>query len=335
MAQQAPPTAGYGEPPPPAQPPPGPPPQGQPPPQQGYGQPPPQQGYGQPPPQQGYGQPPPQQGYGQPPPQQGYGQPPPQQGYGQQPPPAQQGYGQPQQQQGYYDDPPRRRRGRGNDYDDSNIEEPPPPPEKEESKIPPWSVRIDPINWLLEGRLGLELEVGLYKFMSFELVPVFVTTSTPPTLNYFNTYGGSLSQESNGLGAMSGASFGLGFWLSGHPMKGTVLRAIYQNYGMKYKTDADEATHTQRAIVGMLGSVSRFGAFTLGGGFGLGVDLNKEERCYKDSAPGVVADRPGAPTGTGCGQVQLMDGARNTYIVTGFPYPAVLEFRISLGITID
>ena len=334
IAQSAPPTAGYGEPAPSAAPAQPAPPPGQ---QPGYGQPPPQQGYGQPPPQ-GYGQQ--QQGYGQPPPQngqQGYGQPPPQ-GYGQQ----QQGYGQPPPQngqQGYgrsdrgYDDGYRSHRSR--DDDDSRIEEPPPPPPKESSPIPPWSVRIDPLNWLLEGRLGLQLEVGFWKFMSFELVPEFVTTSSPPTLSYFSGFGDSLRQEANGLGALSGATFDIGFWLSGHPMKGNVLRAMFLNNGYTYKTvspagaDIDSVSHTQRVLMGMFGSVSRWGAFSLEGGIGLGVDLNKEERCYK---PGDVV---GKPQGAGCGQLQLTDSTGNIFQVSAFPYPAVLTFRLSLGITID
>jgi hypothetical protein len=331
MAQQGtPPTAGYGEPP-PSQPPPSQPPPSQPPPQQGYGQ--PQQGQA---PQQGYGQPPPQ-GYG-PPPQQGYGQPPPQQGYGQ----GQQGYG--QGQRGYYDEPPPRRRHRSDDYDDSNIEEPPPPPPKEPDGggIPPFSIRIDPLNWLLDGKLGLQLEVGIWKFLSFEMVPIFVTTGTPPTLNLFRSFGGSLRQESNGLGALSGSSFELGFWLGGHPLKGTVLRAVFENYGYTYRTDIDYVSHTSRVLMGMIGSASRFGAFTLNGDFGIGVDLNKEERCYSSvfTASGYISqDTPGAPTGSGCGELQVVDtssaGAFPIYPVSAPLYPAVFEFRLSLGVTID
>ena len=344
IAQSTPPTAGYGDPnaPPPSGPPPQgygqQPPQGQPPPQ-GSGQPPPQ-GYGQPPPQQGYGQqgygqgqPPPQQGYGQ----QGYGQgqPPPQQGYGQQGY-GQQGYGQSRSDRGYDDS---RARRRNDDYDDSRVEEPPPPPPpKEGGGIPPFSIRIDPLNWLLDGRFGLQLEVGIWKFLSVQMVPVWITNSTPPTLNYFGTYKGSLSQEGNVGGAFAGTSLELGFWLGGHALKGTVLRAVFEDYSVNYKTDADSTAHTTRALLGMIGSASRFGAFTLNGDFGLGVDLNKEERCYKQSVSvaGVVSgDTPGNPTGTGCGDLEVEDKAGNLYQVSTWPYPVVLEFRISLGIAID
>ncbi|HVU03244.1 MAG TPA: hypothetical protein VHE30_15895 [Polyangiaceae bacterium] len=313
-----------------------------PPPQQGYGQPPaeapaPQPGYGQAPPQQGYGQPPPQQGYGQQPPQQGYGQPPPQQGYGQ----TQSG-----QQQGYepipahpdddrYADPPRtdRRRER-----DPEVEEPPlpPPKDKDSGKIPPFSILIDPFNWLLQERLGLQLEVGVLSFMTVELVPVFVMSDKPPAMNFVGSED-PIRQESNGLGAMSGASIGAGFWLSGKPLDGYVLRAIFQNYGYKYKAvDAagtfDSTAHTDRVLMGMFGSNSRWGPFTIQGGIGLGVDLNKEERCYG------AGDVTGSPKGSGCGDIELRlarPPGSPLYGVNNFLYPAVLDVRFALGVSID
>jgi hypothetical protein len=292
------PTAGYGELPPPSQPPPtSPPPGGQPPPQQGYGQPPPQQGYGQPPPQQGYGQPPPQQGQSQ------YSQPPP--------------------------------------VERERVEEPPLPPPREKEpeskgfKMPPWSVRIDPFNWLLEGRLGFELEAGIASFMTIEVVPVFMVNAKPPELNFV---GGEdpLRQASNGVGPISGASIGAGFWLSGTVLRGTVLRAIFENYSYTYKTHddlgpIDSVSHTQRVLMGMIGSHSRWGAFTLAGGIGLGVDLNHQQRCYKD------ADSLGSPTGNDCGEIQvaLDRGKQSVFDAGGFLYPAVLAGRISLGVTFD
>jgi hypothetical protein len=276
----------------------------------GYGQ--PANGYPQPAPQQGtYGQPAPS---GNAPPQPGaYGQPPPN-GYS---PPGQDaspgGYGQSYSPpSGYrYEEPP-----------------PPPPPNDEGRKgfqMPPWSVRIDPFNWLLQGRLGIELEAGVTSFMTFELVPVFVTASKPPFLNY---QGGNdpIRQESNGLGAMSGASFGLGFWLSGKPLRGYVLRALFQNYAYTYNAlgadtghTFDSVSHTDRVLMGMLGSHSRFGAFTIAGGLGLGVDLNHQERCI---------------SGRNCGELQVTDG-RSTFTVSDPLYPVVLDVRLSLGVSFD
>ena len=93
--------------------------------------------------------------------------------------------------------------------------------------------------------------------------------------------------------------------------------------------------------MGMIGSASRFGIFTITGDFGLGVDLNKEERCYAETArgSGVSRDAAGAPTGSGCGQLEIVDtigpGGGTIYPVSDFLYPAVLEFRLALGISID
>jgi hypothetical protein len=270
-----------------------------------YGQPPPP-GYGQPPPP-GYGQPPPP-GYGQPPPP-GYGQPPPQ-GYGQQP-----GYG-------GYNDP----------YGGSTPPPPPPPPPRKEDdgfEMPDFSVRIDPLNWLLEGRLGFELEVGLWEFISFELVPVFVVNEEPPAFNLRGRED-TVSQHSNGIGAMSGASFGLGFWLQGEPFEGNVLRVVLTNYGYTYKaTDDqgqfDEVSHTERQLLFMFGSHHKWGFFTLAFAFGLGVELNKQERCY---------DTAGNLTESGCdGELQIAASRdRRTILDLNSPFhPVQLTGRISLG----
>ena len=68
---------------------------------------------------------------------------------------------------------------------------------------PEMSVRLDPFNWVLEGRLGLELEVALSSDFSLELVPVFVTSESPPTLNLSGRED-NLLQSSNGVGPLSG-----------------------------------------------------------------------------------------------------------------------------------
>ncbi len=271
-----------------------------------YGGQPPPPGYGQP--QPGYGQP--QQGYGQAPPP-GYGQAPPP-GYGQAPPP---GYGYPN-------------------------EPPPPPPQKPDKGFerPDISIRVDPLNWLLEGRLGFELETGVWKFISFELVPQFVVNDKPP---YFNNVTGrsgiDFTQHSNGIGALSGASIGAGFWLDGKPFEGTVLRVILTNYGYTYRsTDGngatiDEASHTDRQLYGFIGSHARWGFFTIAGGIGLGVELNKQQRCFPDATLG-------SATGSGCPDNSLLiatDKANpnnGPVDVNGSLYPVYLMGRLSLGV---
>ncbi|MFO0568881.1 MAG: hypothetical protein U0263_24705 [Polyangiaceae bacterium] len=288
-----------------------------------YGGQPPPPGYGQPPPQ-GYGQP----GYQQPPPQ-GYGQP----GYGQQGGYGQPGYG----QQGGYGQPPPQGYGQGG-YGYGGP--PPPPPRKQDDgfEIPGFSVRVDPFNWLLQGRLGLELEVELLDFMTFELVPKFVVDEQPPLMN-FRGVDQELTQHSNGIGSMAGASFGAGFWLEGKPFEGHVLRVILTNYGYEYRTNDDQGEidklqHTERHLYGYFGSHARWSFFTISGGIGLGVELNKEERCYPDPPATPKTD---AKT-SGCDGQLLISLDRNTSALAdmnGGLHPVYLMGRFSLGIIID
>jgi hypothetical protein len=164
--------------------------------------------------------------------------------------------------------------------------------------MPHFSVRVDPFNWLLRGLLGFELEVQTpIKFMTVELVPVFVASEQPPV---FSLAGRDdvLSRQSDGVGALAGTSIGLGFWLKGDPFEDYVLRAVFTNYGYGYKaTDSagavfDQVSHVERHFYVMFGSVSRYGAFTIAGGLGLGVELNKEKRCFVlDDDDQVVATR--------------------------------------------
>ncbi len=251
-----------------------------------------------------YGQPPPP-GYGQPPPP-GYGQPPPP-GYGQPPPP---GYGQPQP--GYYPGPP------------------PPPPRRDddEFEIPGFAVRVDPLNWLIGGRLGFELEVQLWEFITFETIPMFITESEPVAFNLSGRED-TVSQHSEGLGALSGATLGVGFWLEGEPFEGYVLRAELSNYAISYQSDDDQGpidpgfTHVERHFIGRFGSYSRWGFFTLGGELGLGVELNKETRC---------------PAGIQCEDnemVLLIDRNNNAADINGPLHPVILTFSLSLGFIID
>jgi len=253
-----------------------------------------------------YGQPPPP-GYGQPPPP-GYGQPPPP-GYGQPPPP---GYGQPPP--GYYNQGP-----------------PPPPPspprDDGEFEMPGFAVRVDPLNWLVNGRLGFELEVQLWEFITFETIPMFVTESEPVALNLSGRED-TVSQHSDGLGALAGATLGVGFWLEGEPFEGYVLHAQLSNYALSYRAsddagEFDRVDHVERVFLGRFGSYNRWGPFTLGGEIGLGVELNKETRC---------------PAGVQCDEdemVILIDRAGNAADLNGPLHPVQLTFSLALGFIID
>jgi hypothetical protein len=277
-----------------------------------------------------------------PPPQQQQAYPPPQQQQQTYPPPGQQQtYPPPQQQQAY--PPPQQQQTYPQSYpppQDGGYQAPPPPPARPDDegfKMPPWSVRIDPFNWLLEGRLGLELEVGLLKFMSVELVPVFVVNDQPPTLN-FSGLDEILYQHSNGLGALAGSSLSVGFWLGGEAFQGYVLRAILTNYGYTYETKdelgtIDEVSHTERHAYAFLGSQSSWGAFTIAGGIGLGVELNKEQRCF---ATNNVASAQTSGCEDDDEQLIALDRNVNQVADVNSPlHPIQLMGRISLGIVID
>ncbi len=252
------------------------------------------------------------------PPPGGY-QPPPPGGYQQQPPPG--GY---QQQPGYGQPPPPRRSGGGG------------------WTRPDISIRLDPFNWLLEGRLGLELEVEVWEFLSAEVVPVFVANTEPPS---FNLRGRDdvLSQHSNGLGPLAGASIGAGFWLMGTPFKGYFLRAIFTNYGYTYRSSddlgrIDQVSHTERHLMAMFGSQHNFGPFSISAGIGLGYELNQQERCFADNVSNlgdaqrrdcdnelhIALDRP----------ENLSPGERLPIADLNGPFhPIYLGGRISLGFT--
>jgi hypothetical protein len=197
-------------------------------------------------------------------------------------------------------------------------------------------VRVDPLTWLLEGRLGFELEVGLWKFISLELVPVFITNESPPTMN-LRTVDEKVTQESDGLGALAGSSFGLGFWLGGEPFEGYALRAIVTNYGVSYKsmsgdTKIDQVDHVERHFYGALSSYSRWGAFTLGGTLGIGTELNNETRCFNRTTTGATE------TTSGCDgelQLKLDPNANNVVNLNTWSHPIQIMIRFSLGVTID
>jgi hypothetical protein len=210
---------------------------------------------------------------------------------------------------------------------------PPAPPEREKSSIPPISLRVDPLNWLLLGRLGIELEVGLLEWLSVETVPMFVTGQSPPWLNYGSSV--DVTQHSNGWGPLAGATLGVNFWLSGKLLKGYAIGTGITNYAFEYRTNVDSAKHTEQQLYVMLNSVSRWGAFTLGGGLGIAYELNHDTRCFPDGMSTTISDaQPG-----GCDEIQLATTNPVNFgprlIVTPYTYPWDILARFSLGVTID
>jgi hypothetical protein len=217
-------------------------------------------------------------------------------------------------------------------------EPPPPPPPKEPSKAPAFAVRVDPLNALLAGRMGLELEVQVWKFITIESVPTFVVWQEPPSFNFVGR-DTNLRQESHGIGALSGVSIGPSFWLEGKPFRGYVLRAVLTNYSYRYVAydpatgaEIDAAAHVERVLGGFFGSYSKIGIFTIGGGIGLGVELNRERRCFDDRWQ---------PT-SNCPKEEFLIALSppNSYgfavaSPNGGLYPVYLEGRLSLGFVFE
>ncbi len=196
---------------------------------------------------------------------------------------------------------------------------------------PAFSVRTDPIEWLYFGKLRFELEMQVYKFISVELDPMFVTDSSPPGTN--SELKGLLLQKSNGWGPLAGAALGVGVWPGGKAMKNTVLRVIFTNYALNYRTKwfngetVDEVSHVERQLFLFLGSHSVWSGFTIAGGFGLGVELNRQRRCFLNNGD-VTQDCPEdrqliALTPQGSSAVDLHSWA----------HPLQTMMRFSLGAT--
>jgi hypothetical protein len=152
-----------------------------------------------------------------------------------------------------------------------------------EPDVHEFSIRLDPLNWLLLGRLSLQLEASVWKFISVQITPTFVTASSPIALNYAG-FDDRLTQHSRGLGPLSGAAVGVAAWLSGEPFYGYVIRLEFADNGYEYRAaDSkgvyDKVQFTERRLNLFFGSHSRFGHFTFAGGFGLGYELHQVERC--------------------------------------------------------
>lgn len=120
-----------------------------------------------------------------------------------------------------------------------------------------------------------------------------------------------------------------------------MLRTGLTNYGIEYRTlDAkggtvDTVKHTERQLYGIFGWNDRWGAFTLGGGIGLGYELNKQTRCFPNDAVVNVSDA----TEERCDdelQIALENPLRSGPVnLNPWLYPFDLLVRFSLGVTID
>jgi hypothetical protein len=219
--------------------------------------------------------------------------------------------------------------------------------------MPEFSVRVDPLNALLEGQLGVEVEFELLPWLSIETIPLFIVNSKPVIYNSAD----ELEQASLGLGPLAGAAVDLGFWLGGDTFNGTVLRVGFRHADLRYRSVAqsdisgnsmrpaydagevmDEVEQVQRRLGFVIGSHRTWGFFTLVGGIGLEYDVGDARRCINDSN-GVFTPKSDAPCDDD--QLQLALGplrdrnapdVLNTY---GWLHPFYLTYRLSLGVVFE
>jgi hypothetical protein len=209
-------------------------------------------------------------------------------------------------------------------------------------RFPDFSVRVDPLNWLLEGHLGFEIEIEAFEWLTLETVPIFVTTNEPFAMP------SNVREYSDGLGPLSGASLSAGFWLGGNSFQGTVLRAGITNYNYRYDSIAkageattnagnvlDSVSVSQNRLTLMLGSGRRFGYFTIAGGFGIEYELNDQRRCIQRETSGSMF----RTTDEGCARDELILLRRRSEPdaanLRGPFFPVELIFRFSLGVVFD
>lgn len=205
-------------------------------------------------------------------------------------------------------------------------------------RMPPYSIRFDPFNWLIQGRFDVEFEVAVWRFISVELIPTLVVNRTPPTFD-FGGRDAPLEQHSAGLGPISGASLGVGFWLFGTPLQGYVLRLSMSNIGTSYRAvdasgEFDRVDKVERRLQLLIGSHSRFDWFTISGGLGFGYELHSQERCF------VNQGRPEmAAVTAGCqeeGLTIMLDRLGGGFADLNGPlHPFYFLARFSVGVVFD
>ncbi len=111
-----------------------------------------------------------------------------------------------------------------------------------------------------------------------------------------------------------------------------MLRVGFTNYAYTYDTKdsgvaIDSVSHTDREFFVMFGQHSRWGAFTIAGGIGLGYELNRQNRCFKNGAE--TSDCPNDETLIALDRTYTNGNSAN---LNGFLYPFDLLARFSLGV---
>lgn len=207
-------------------------------------------------------------------------------------------------------------------------------------QFPDWSLRIDPANWLLYGRLGVHLEFALLDWLTLQTSPIFSLTEQPPLM--FE----GVRQGSNGIGPLAGSTLEAGFWLSGRAFQGPVLHLGISNYGYRFSGVAtrdlppnhvsgetiDETNYTERRLSLFFGTVHRFGPLSLSASFGLGYELNQKSRCLDERGEEATGRCDGFLLRRATG---LTHDAADLHALAGPFYPISLLGRLAVGVVFD
>jgi hypothetical protein len=128
--------------------------------------------------------------------------------------------------------------------------------------------------------------------------------------------------------------------LFGEPFSGYVIRLNFTNYAYTYRAadgggTFDKVEFTERRLALFFGSHSRFGPFTIAGGFGLGLELNQTERCglARASSSGDEFRVTGRSDHCeGRQQIALNRTLTETADLNGPLHPVYFEARFSFGV---
>lgn len=207
--------------------------------------------------------------------------------------------------------------------------------------VPPFSVRIDPLETVLEGRAGLQLEMRMLPWVTLELTPLFLVSSAPPVSDLFAFNGrvDQVTQHSAGVGPIAGAAIALGLWPGGRSFYGYVVRAQLTNHGIEYRSTQadvtiDRATFTERRLSLTFGRAYRLGPIVIEGGIGLSYELNRTDRCALRKQGAVFQSSTTECAGEFLIATDATQAGTPIDLRAGM-YPVALHGRFAIGVVVD
>ena len=188
-------------------------------------------------------------------------------------------------------------------------------PKSEGFEMPPFSIRIDPFIWLVRRQARhSSSRSGSYKFRQRRARAALRRERAATDLQLLRRTARSPCRASRtASGRSREPRSGSASGSAGKPLEGNVLRAIFTNYAYHYvatdeRGEFDNVSHVERHLFGYFGSHSKWGAFTLAGGFGIGVRAQPSRtRCFRNDPPAYT------PTTTGLSGRRASDQGRSTH----------------------